>query len=179
MRSNRLFRPAIFALLGGVSVAGVAGAQTIRKSQTGTVTQRIGPAQVSVTYTRPVARGRTLFGGIVAWGRIWNPGADSATMIALSQPMTLNGETLAAGEYSMWAIPAETEPWTVIFSKATHIWHMPYPEGRDVLRMQVTPKIGEHMETLAFYFPLVDADSAVMHMHWGTTILPLALKVKN
>ena len=165
-----------FALVVG---SGSLDAQAIRKSQTGTVTQHVGPALVTVSYTRPVARGRTLFGGIVAWGRVWNPGADSATTIALSQPMTVNGQTLEAGEYSMWAIPAETDPWTLVFSRAIHIWHMPYPEGKDVLRLQISPKSGEHMETLAFYFPVVDADSAVMHLHWGTTILPMALKVKH
>jgi len=153
----------------------------IRPSQHGTVSQRVGSTDISVTYNRPVARGRTVFGGVVNWGRIWTPGADSATLIEFSRDVEVQGQALKAGTYSLWMVPQPApEPWTVIFSKAVHIFHTPYPgPDQDALRFTVAPESGEHMEVLAFYFPVVAADSAVLRMHWGTTVIPLRIRVRS
>jgi DUF2911 family protein len=152
-----------------------APSQAPRKSQRGAVVQMIGTTRVEITYTRPVARGRALFGALVPWGRVWNPGADTATAISLSAPLRVNGERLDAGSYSVWAIPGETE-WTLIFSRANPVWHTPYPAGQDVLRVKTTPQRGPHMETLAFYFPVVDGLAAVLNLHWGEVIVPIRLE---
>ena len=50
-------------------------------------------------------------------------------------------------------------------------------ESQDALRISVNTEIGPHMETLTYYFPVVDADSAVLRLQWGTTIVPLKIKV--
>jgi hypothetical protein len=137
--------------------------------------QMIGATRVEIAYSRPVARGRTLFGGVVPWGKEWTPGADTATSISFSTDVHVNGEPLHAGTYSVWAIPEPSE-WTIIFSRATPVFHIPYPAGQDVLRVRATPQAGEHMETLAFYFPMVAPDSAVLYLHWGKTIVPLRIR---
>jgi hypothetical protein len=170
-------RSALLALALGAAAIGAPrdAAGQNRRSQHGTVGQRIGETEVSIIYNRPVARGRTLYGGIVGWGRTWNPGADSATTIAFGTDVQVNGEPLAAGRYTLWVIPEEREPWTVIFSRATGIWHTPYPAGQDALRLRVTPTTGEHMETLAFYFPVVEGTEATLRLHWGTTVVPLTI----
>jgi hypothetical protein len=46
-----------------------------------------------------------------------------------------------------------------------------------VLRVRVVPKRGEHVETLQFSFPMVDADSARLELRWGTTIVPMSIRV--
>jgi len=170
----------VFALWTGAAAPAPGQAPTgIKRSQHGTLSQAIASADVRVIYNRPVARGRTLFGGVVAWGRVWNPGADSATTISFSHDMLVNQRPLPAGEYTLWARP-DPKAWTLIFSKATHIWHTPYPGvDQDALRVDVVPQSGPHMETLAFYFPMVDGDSATLALQWGTTIVPLALKVRR
>jgi hypothetical protein len=117
---------------------------------------------------------------VVRWGRVWNPGADSATSIRFSKDVHVEDQPLAAGEYTLWVIPEEAEPWTMIFSRATHVFHTPYPgEARDALRLSVRPEQGAHMEVLAFYFPVVAPDSATLRLHWGTTIVPLRIRVDN
>jgi hypothetical protein len=160
-----------------VAAIGTACAQPprIRPSQPGAVEQSIGATRIRIVYNRPLARGRTLFGDVVKWGRVWTPGADSATLISFSTAVTVNGEKLAAGEYSLWMEPQEQEDWTVIFSKATHVFHIPYPSGQDVLRLRAKPRTGSMMETLAFYFPVVDGASAELDLHWGTIIVPLSI----
>jgi hypothetical protein len=146
-------------------------------SQRGTVTQNVAFTEISVAYGRPVARGRQLFGALVPWDAIWHPGADSATRIRFSRDVVVEGMPLPAGEYSLWLIPRETAPWTVIFSRAARVFHLPYPgASRDALRVDVTPEQASHMESFAIYFPMVLRDSAVMRLHWGTTALPIRIK---
>src|SRR5437867_6989609 len=149
------------------------------RSQHGTVTQHIQGTDVSISYNRPVARGRELFGSLVRWDRIWHPGADSATMISFNKDVLIDGHQLPAGRYSLWTIPeAPPKPWTVIFNRGVGGWHTNYPgESQDVLRITVATETGPHIESLTYYFPLVDADSAVLRLQWGTVIVPMKIKV--
>jgi hypothetical protein len=158
-------------------IAASCEAQAVRKSQLGTVSQVIGQTRIDIVYRRPVARGRDLFGGIVPFGRVWSPSADSAGLFTTSTDIEIAGSTLKAGRYSIWMIP-DSSAWTVIFSSAQPVFHIPYPQGRDVLRVSATPRTGDHLETLAFYFPMVDADSASLNMHWGRTIISLPIKAR-
>lgn len=164
-----------------IGIAGAAPggleAQAVRRSQRGTVSQTIATTTITVIYNRPSARGRTLFGGVVRFGRVWNPGADEATTLTVSKDVRIAGQPLAAGKYSLWVIPAERGPWTLIFSRAANVFHVPYPQGQDALRVSLEPERGAFMETLAFYFPVVEADSTVLRLHWGETVLPIPLAV--
>jgi hypothetical protein len=139
------------------------------------VTQHLAGTRIEIAYHRPVARGRALFGALVPWGRIWSPSADTVTRLTLSGPVELNGNRLAAGSYGLWMIPDSTA-WTVVVSAKADAFHLRYPEGQDVLRVTATPLRGEHVETLLFAFPAVDADSATLQLRWGTTVVPLRIK---
>jgi len=146
-------------------------------SQRGSVTQSVAYTNISVVYGRPVARGRALFGALVPWDSVWHPGADSATRITFTHDVLLEGKPLRAGEYSLWLIPRATKPWTLIVSRAAHVFHKPYPGERfDVLRLDVTPEQVSPVESFAIYFPEVLRDEAVMRLHWGTTALALHIK---
>ena len=167
------------ALLGTLVACngGPIGAQGYPASQRGSVTQSIAFTQISVTYGRPVARGRNIFGDVVRWDRIWHPGADSATRISISHDILVEGQPLAAGDYSLWLMPHASAPWTVIFHRKARAFHVPYPGDDGVaLRVDVTPDSASHMETMAIYFPLVLREDAVMRVHWGTLALPIRIK---
>jgi hypothetical protein len=149
----------------------------VRKSQPGSVMQKIADTNITVVYNRPVARGRDIFGALVPYGRMWHPGADQASTIALSSSITINGQTLAAGKYSIWAIP-RADRWTMVFNKTAEVWHTPYPgEATDVLRIDVPVEEGAHMETLAFYFPEVEGKTATLRLHWADVIVPMKIVV--
>ena len=175
MRAPRLRRSIVGVVLAALSAASCLSAQGTPRSQLGTVSQMIAGTTIEINYRRPVARGRALFGSLVPWGRVWTPSADSAARITVSRAVEVNGARLAAGTYGLWAIP-DSASWTIIFSAVPRAFHLAYPEGRDALRVRATPERGEHMETLAFYFPVADADSAVLRLHWGTTVVPLSLR---
>ena len=147
-----------------------------RPSQHGSVSQRVNETTITIEYNRPVARGRELFGALVPWGRIWCPCADDATTIEVSTAVRLNGEDLPAGRYSIWTEP-QPDRWTVIFNRRHDAWHTKYPEGQDALRLQVAPRSGAHMETMSFYFPVVDGRKAELVLHWGSVVVPMAIDV--
>ena len=168
---------AIAVCLGMAAIPAQARSQGYPPSQRGTVTQNVAFTEISVVYGRPVARGRELFGALVPWDSVWHPGADSATRVTFNHDVLLEGKPLRAGEYTLWLIPREHALWTVIFSRAAHVFHRPYPGARfDVLRLDVTPEQVSPMESFAIYFPMVLRDEAVMRLHWGTTAVPIRIK---
>ena len=165
------------SMLSIIGTAALGVLQGVPFSQHGSVTQRVSHTNVAIEYNRPVARGRALFGALVKWDSLWHPGADSATWISFDKDVTFEGKSLTKGEYSIWLIPRERAPWTLILSSASRVFHSPYPGAEhDVLRVDITPEKGAHMETLAYYFPVVARDSAVLRMHWGETVLPVRLR---
>ena len=184
MESSRVsfdhMKPMITLLAGlglAASVSASLGAQGYPASQRGSVTQNVALTEISITYGRPVARGRALFGQLVPWDSVWHPGADSATRVAINHDVTIEGRPVKAGEYSLWLVPRENGPWTVILSRAAHVFHRPYPgESSDALRFEVATEKGSHIESMAIYFPSVLRDEAVMRIHWGETVLPLRIK---
>lgn len=149
----------------------------VRKSQAAAVSQRVANTEITVTYSRPVARGRELFGGIVPYGEVWNPGADQATVVAFSRDVVVNGTPLAHGRYSLWVIP-RAGAWTVIFSRAADVYHTPYPgEADDELRLEIPPTPAPYADVMTFDFPQVEGKQAVMRFLWGTTSVLMAIGV--
>ena len=149
----------------------------VSKSQAAAVSQRIANTEITITYSRPVARGRELFGVLVPYDQVWNPGADQATAMDVTRDIQINDRPLPAGKYSLWVVP-RPETWTVILSKVSDVYHTPYPgEDQDALRLDVRPESGPHMDVLAFYFPNVEGKDAVLRLHWGSVMVPLSIRV--
>lgn len=169
---------AIIALLVAVvALPDVSAAQGYPPSQRASVLQNVALTKIELTYGRPVARGRALFGQLVPWDSIWHPGADSATRVSFDHDVTVEGKPLKAGVYSLWLIPRERQPWTIIFSRAANVFHRPYPGiPEDALRIEVTPDTVSHVESMAIEFPMVLRDDAVMRIHWGTVAAPIRIK---
>jgi hypothetical protein len=80
------------------------------------VSATIGGATITVEYGRPYAKGRTIFGGLVPYGKIWRTGADEATTFETSRDVMLGDLKVPAGKYTLFTIPAEKE-WTIILNK--------------------------------------------------------------
>ena len=76
--------------------------------------QKVGLTDVTLEYSRPGVKGRTVFGDLVPFGKIWRTGANARTKITFSTDATIDGQTLEAGSYSIFTIP-NAESWEVIF----------------------------------------------------------------
>lgn len=158
------------------------GSAQVRASEPGSVSQTVDGTVITLEYSRPVARGRdSLFGGVVAWGRMWTPGANWATTLEVSRAVRINGSALAEGKYSVWMVPREGGSWDVVFHGEERRFHTQRPDSAgegEVLRVTAEPRTAEHMETLTWYFPVVTRDGATLRMHWGETYVPLRITVE-
>ncbi|MEO6528681.1 MAG: DUF2911 domain-containing protein [Gemmatimonadaceae bacterium] len=153
----------------------------IRPSEHGTVSQQVATTTITVEYDRPGARGRMLFGDgkVVHWGEVWTPGANWATTMDVDKNVRVDGHPLPKGKYSVWLIPqAAPAPWTLLFARTARLFHTRPPSaGDEQLRVPVRPEQSIHMETLAWYFPVVTPDGATLRLHWGTTVVPVQIGV--
>lgn len=148
-----------------------------RASQPALVVQRMGATSLAVRYNRPSARGRALFGGIVPWDSVWCPGADEGTRLTTSSAIRVAGRRLPEGAYTLWLIPRATGPWTLIFSRKSRAYHVPYPgAAHDALRIPVTPGRGAHVETLSWSFPVATKDSALLRLAWGDVLVDVPIR---
>ncbi|MEZ0608076.1 DUF2911 domain-containing protein [Fibrella sp. WM1] len=91
---------------------------------------------VKVIYSQPSKRGRTVFGEVVKYDKVWRTGANAATIIELAQDVRLGGNRLAKGRYSLYTIPTLTD-WTVIINRRTGQWGVSYKEDADIMRLTV------------------------------------------
>jgi hypothetical protein len=108
-------------------------------SPAATFKQRVGITDISVEYSRPSMKGRTIFGGLVPYGEVWRTGANSATKITFSTPVKFGGADVAAGTYALFSIPGKDE-WTVILNNVTGQWgSYAYNADNDVARVTVKP----------------------------------------
>jgi hypothetical protein len=148
-----------------------------RPSQHAALVQEIARTTVTLEYDRPVARGRELYGGIIDWDAVATPGANRATWIEFSTPVTFGGAAVPAGRYGLWHVPHEHDPWEIILVREWDTHHSFFPLESEAVRVTAATEEGAHMETLAFYFPVVGEYEAVLRLHWGTTILPIVIEV--
>ena len=106
--------------------------------------------QVDVYYSSPAVKGRTIWGSLVPYGKVWRTGANEATIFQTSTDLTIGGKVLPAGKYSLFTIPGEKE-WTVIFNSAWDQWGAyKYDSAKDVLRItaraEKSPAFNERMK---------------------------------
>src|SRR5688572_23353048 len=80
---------------------------------------------VTIDYSQPSVKGRTIGKEIAAFGEVWRTGANEATSFEISKDATINGNKLAAGKYGLYSIPGEKE-WTIIFNKTWKQWGTNY-----------------------------------------------------
>ena len=81
---------------------------------------------IHVAYSSPRAKGRKIYGGLVPYGQPWRTGANEATTFVNDVDVTIGGKTVPAGNYTMFTVP-EQNKWTLIISKKTGEWGIPYP----------------------------------------------------
>jgi len=118
----------IFSLLLTVacSFGALAQIQTPAASPEQTLTQSVGLSSVTVQYSRPAMRGRTIFGDLVPMDKLWRTGANKNTLVTFESDATLGGSPLKAGTYALYTVPSKDE-WTVYFYTDTENWGLPKP----------------------------------------------------
>jgi tetratricopeptide (TPR) repeat protein len=148
-----------------------------RDSQHSMVGQRIGITDITISYSRPLVKGRTIWGKLVPYNEVWRTGANENTTIKFTDDVSIEGKPLPKGAYALFAIPGENE-WTIIFSKTHTAWgSFTYKEADDALRVTVKPQPSEAREALTYDFDDVKPDSAVATLRWEKLAVPFKIDV--
>src|SRR5437870_13732440 len=201
------------AILLGAGCAGHAFAQQpplaikpIRPSQKAVVMQTIGVTDITITYSRPGIKGRTIFADapptmearakgeatldnqnerkpgepITPYGHVWRVGANEATLFQVTDDVLINGQPLKAGAYSLEAIPGKDE-WTIIFNNDPGQWGaFSYDEKKDALRIKTKAQtVSDNQEWLVYSFDPVTDNSATVNLRWEKVRVPFTVEVKD
>jgi len=150
-----------------------------RESPKAQVSQRIGVTDIALQYSRPVVKGRKVWGAVVPLGDVWRAGANENTTIEFSDAVTVEGKPLPKGVYGLHMIPKENE-WTVIFSKNSTSWgSYTYNPAEDALRVTVKPQPAEFREALTYEFDNLKPDSATVALRWEKIAVPFKVDVNT
>jgi len=200
-------------ILLGAGCAGQAFAQRpplaikpLRPSQKASVMQTIGVTDITITYSRPGVKGRTIFADapasmaaratgeatlddqnkrqpgepITPYGHVWRVGANEATLFQVTDDVLINGQPLKAGAYSLEAIPGKDE-WTIIFNNDPGQWGaFSYDEKKDALRVKTKAQtVSDNQEWLVYSFDPVTDNSATVNLRWEKVRVPFTVEVKD
>ena len=134
-------------------------------------------AILRITYSRPLAKGRELFGDLVPYGEVWRTGADETPELRVYQDVRIAGQTLGAGTYSVFTIPGE-DSWTIIINTDLDYWGAySYNKAQDVMRVPApVSSLEKPVENFSIQFE-EDGDNALMHFAWGTTVATLPITI--
>ena len=133
---------------------------------------------IKVTYARPSAKGRTIFGDIVKFGEVWRVGANENTEIKFYKAVTIGGKNVPAGTYSLFAIP-EKDKWTVIINKEVDLWGAyAYDSSKDLVKIVVPVKpISTPVEALSIAFTTQGAVTNLV-IGWDKTTVEVPITIK-
>ena len=170
-----------FLLWPSLALPSVVHAQ-LRASALASVSQMLDGMTITITYSRPRARGRTLerlFGSNGEWGKPWTPGANMATTLDVTRDVTVNGHAVAKGTYSVWMVPRQSGDWTVILDPRFRRYHSEGIDSTDAqIRFPVHTQDGPDTDALTWSILEAGPNSASITMQWFTTRVTLDLKNK-
>lgn len=145
-------------------------------SPTQTIKQDFAMGNIELTYSRPAAKGRKVFGDLVPFNKLWRTGANGATIIKFSEPVEIKGKRVDTGSYALYTIPG-AESWEIILNKGIKNWGVDgYKESEDVIRIMVEPmKIKTNAESFTMQFADVKPESCELHIMWEKTAVAIPI----
>ncbi len=160
-------------------VNGSAQITTPQASPKAVIEQTVGLTNVKIEYSRPSAKGRSVYGELVPFGRMWRTGANANTIVTFSDDVVIGGKTLPAGSYALYSQP-KADAWDVIFYDDTNNWGLPekYDDKKEVLRTSVKPEfLGRNVETLTIGVNNLDNDYGFLEIAWEKTMVAVKFEV--
>ena len=141
-----------------------------------TISQDFGMGKIEVTYSRPSAKGRKIFGDLVPYDKMWRTGANAAATIRFTEPVQFMGSRIDTGLYAIYTEPGR-KSWKVIINKGAENWGLDgYKKEDDVARVDVPVRSSKQMtETFTISFTDMKAESCVMLISWENTEVPVQI----
>lgn len=155
-------------LAGLLSFALSAQVKTPAPSPSSKVEQQVGLTDVTIEYSRPGVKDRTVFGDLVPYGKKWRTGANKNTMITFSTDATFGGQAVEAGSYAVFTMPGEKE-WAVYLYKDTENWGVPEEWKEDMVAATATVKpvmMSNSTETMSISMENITDSGATFDLVW-------------
>lgn len=173
----------LFSVLFATTFMGIhAQVKMPQPSPTQTIKQDFGLSSVELTYSRPGAKGRKIFGDLVPYNKLWRTGANAATLIRFSDPVEIKGKKVDTGSYALYTIPG-TDSWEIILNKGIKNWGIEgYNDADDVIRVRVeSEKMNSRIETFTMQFAEIKPESCELHIMWEKTVvaIPITVDIKD
>ena len=168
----RLRNCAIF--LAAVAVSMLASAQqdkSKRPSPPGSAECKFAEGKtVHIDYSRPSMKGRKIYGGLVPYDKEWRTGANEATTFVTNANLDVGGAKAPAGNYTLFTVPSPKQ-WTLIISKKTGEWGIPYPgKSEDLARVAMrSEELSTPVEQFTISFERIAPEACALRMDWETT----------
>jgi hypothetical protein len=161
-----------------LSASSTAAQTQLLASEASSISQTVDGTKVTVTYSRPRARGRKgLFGTQIKWGSTWTPGANLATRLETSNDITIEGNTVPKGAYSVWFVVDRTQ-WQIVLDADTARFHTQPPKARSgQVRFNVSREKVPFAETLTWSIPDWSSSGMTLSFQWDTVSVPLHVRV--
>lgn len=132
---------------------------------------------ITLDYSRPAVKGRTIFGDLVPYDKVWRTGANATSKITFSSDVKLGGKDVKAGTYGLFTIPGKTS-WEVMLSKDLTLGANvgAYNKENEVVRVTVKPNtLPFKVETFTINIADIQPNSAVLEIMWDKTRVPVAI----
>jgi len=166
-------------LLAAVSLTAFAQLRTPSPSPGAKVSTTVGLTDVAIEYSRPGAKGRTIFAddGLVPFGQVWRTGANSATKFTFSEDVQLAGKDVKAGSYAVLTKPGADE-WTFMLYPYESTNFGSYVEQEPAVMFTAKAlNWPMHVETMTFDVANITNNSADIHLHWEKTAVSIPVAV--
>lgn len=153
--------------------------KTPQPSPKSSLEQTVGLTQVSIEYSRPSMKGRTIFGDLVPFGKTWRTGANQNTTVSFSDDVTIDGKTLKKGKYALFTIP-KAEAWDVIFYSDTDNWGTPENWDETKVALKTSAKammLNKPVETFTIAVGSLDNNFATLDLSWERTMVSVRFDV--
>lgn len=153
--------------------------RTPQASPKAVIEQQVGLSDVKVEYSRPSSKGRSVYGELVPFGKMWRTGANANTMITFSDDVMISGKKLPKGQYALFTLP-KADSWDIIFYDDTNNWGLPekYDDKKEVLRANVKPEfLSRNVETFTIAVNNLDNDYGYLEISWEKTLVALKFEV--
>lgn len=142
------------------------------------VMQQVGLTDITIEYSSPAVKGRTVWGDLVPFDKVWRAGANAATKITFSQNVSVNSTEIQKGTYSIFAIPSKAE-WTLILNKDVNASEGSYKQSDDVLRIKVIPTEVASRERLQYSVVNTTDNDATIQLEWEKVRVAFSVKVST
>jgi len=151
-----------------LALAAEAQLSTPLPSPNASVMQQVGITNITVTYSSPGVKDRTIWGELLPYDTYWRAGANANTKITFTTDVSIEGNEVEAGTYCLGIMPKKDAPWVVILAKdGSYGDWSDYNDSSDVARFNVSPKMKDHSrERLAFIFNNTTAGATNLEMIW-------------